>query len=353
MQNRKTIKKKVNDWLFDHEPLRKGLSIGGSLLVLAFSALVFAFGYKVFLNPAHIVHPIDPNVEPGYRLVSGGMSGISQTIIEAIYLIGRAVSGGDVAVNEDLIYSLIYFGLNIPVIVLAFFGIGKRFALYTLFNVALASLFTNLLGLEPFVGLLDAISEFANANGGMLARAIFAGVCTGVSSGIAYKVDASAGGIDVIAYYIALRKNVLVGKYSILINIGVVISFTFLAAANQNFSVKGIYQIALALYSFVYMLVTGLVVDLINKRNKKVQVEIVTDNPDLGKILIANIPHAATILNAKGAFSGKEHYIVQIVVSTYELKTTIDVIRDSDERAFIKVIDLHQVYGRFFLRPIR
>lgn len=354
MQNHKSFKQRTTDWLFDHEPVKNGLTLAWTLLVLTFSAFMFAFGYKAFLNPTSIVHPADPNIEPGFRIVSGGASGLSQTFIVAIYLIGKCFNGGTpIVINEDLIYSIIYFALNVPVILLAFFGIGKRFALCTLYNVGMATLFTNILSLDAFAPFLTAISQFTNQNGGMLARAIFAGVCTGISSGVAYKVDSSAGGIDVIAYYIALKKNVLVGKYSIAINIGIIVSFTILTAANENFGENGVFALAVALYSVVYMLVTGAIVDLINRRNKKCQIEVVTDNPELGKILIANIPHAATIIKGEGAFSGKEHYIVQIVISFYEVKKTVQIIRESDPRAFIKVMDLHQVYGRFFLMPIR
>ena len=354
MQNRKSFKRKINDWLFNHEPIKNGLSIGWTLIVLTFSAFMFAFGYKVFLNPSNIVHPSDPNVAEGFRLVSGGASGLSQTIIEAIYLIGKAINGGTpITISEDMIYSFIYFGLNVPVVLLAFFGIGKRFALFTLYDVAMATLFTNLLGLPAFDGFISTIANFSNENGGMLTRAIFAGVCTGISSGIAYKVDASAGGIDVVAYFIALKKNVLVGKYSIAINLVIIITFALLGAANNDFNEKGIIQIAVALFSFVYMLAAGLVIDLINKRNKKCQIEVVTDNPELGKILIANIPHSATIMTARGAYSDKNHFVVQVVISYYEVKKTLEVIRESDPHSFIKVIDLHQVYGRFFLNPIK
>ena len=348
MQNRRTLKKKYSDWMADHNRVKVSLDLTLVLIVLAFSAFIFAVGFKLFLNPSKIVS------EGGLRLVSGGASGIAQVILEIVYIIGKAVTGNpDLVLSDDLLYSVFYFALNVPVFLIAFFGIGKRFALLTIFNVALASVFTNLLGLPGLSEFMDTVSNFCNDNGGMVARALFAGVCTGVSSGLAFRVDASAGGIDVISYWISLKKNVLVGRYSILINILIVISFTLAASTNMNFDSRALEQIACALYSFLYMLTCGLVIDLINRRNKKVEVEVITDNADLGKILIANLPHAATISTAKGAYTDKEHFVVQMVISSYEVKQTIEVVRESDPKAFVKVIDLHQVYGRFFLPPIR
>ena len=348
MQNRRTLKKKYADWMAEHHRTKTTLKTAFALIVLAFSAFVFALGFKLFLNPSELV------ASGSLRLVSGGASGIAQVILEIVYLIAKAVTGDpNIKLSDDMLYSIFYFTLNVPVFFIAFFGIGKRFALFTLFNVALASLFTNLLGMPGVSEIMKVVSEFCNNNGGMVARALFAGVCTGISSGLAFRMDASAGGIDVISYFIALKKNVLVGRYSILINLLIIASFTVVASMNMNFDSRAVQQMACALYSILYMLTTGLVIDLINRRNKKVQVEVVTDNADLGKILIANLPHAATISTAKGAYTDKEHYVVQMVISSYEVKHTIEVVRESDPKAFVKVFDLHQVYGRFFLPPIR
>ena len=41
--------------------------------------------------------------------------------------------------------------------------------------------------------------EFAND---LLARALFAGICTGLSTTVAFKFDHSAGGIDVVSVYV-------------------------------------------------------------------------------------------------------------------------------------------------------
>ena len=101
------------------------------------------------------------------------------------------------------------------------------------------------------------------------------------------------------------------------------------------------------------MFVTVSVIDVINLRNKKVKVEVVSELPDLGKIIIANLPHGATLVKGQGAFTGNEKYIITIVVSSYEVKQAIRVIREADPKAFVSVIELNQVYGRFYLPPIR
>ena len=216
MAHKKTFRRKVSDYLYDHPYKKSAIQYSWLLLVTMFSAFLFAFGFRAFIAPT-----IAEN-----RLISGGVSGISQTIIAIVEL-----SSNDVISRNniyDIIYSGIYFTINIPIFVLAWRGIGKRFAIFTLINVGLASAFTSLLRFadEPF---FNVINNFISANGGLATRALLGGICTGVSSAIAYKVDASAGGMDVVAYYIALKKSRLVGRYSVYINIVTISIYTLIS----------------------------------------------------------------------------------------------------------------------------
>ena len=346
MNKNNRLKAKITNYLYDHEILKKILENSWAFLVCSISALIFAIGFRVFLVPAPLIET-DPSV---HRLVSGGISGLSQTVIAGIELIPNNFI--EAKNSYDIFYSILYFALNVPVIILAWVGIGKRFTIYTLINVAEVSLFTTLLRYADD-GFIKTMATFAQNNGGMLSRAVFAGVCTGLSSALCYKIDCSAGGIDIIAYYIALKKSTLVGKYGMAINSGIMFVFAILSATKAGWGTDSWTHFAAALYSLAYMFVVTVVVDAINLRNKKVEVEIVTDIPDLAQLLIANIPHGATVQTGVGAFTGDEKKIIKMVVSSYELNNTVRVIRESDPKAFIKVSELRQVYGRFFLPPIK
>lgn len=217
------------------------------------------------------------------------------------------------------------------------------------------SLFTNLLSIEWLeVNVIEPIAHYVEINGGLLARAIFAGVCTGLSSALTFKVDASSGGIDVVAYYIALKKSTLVGKYSAYINACILIVYSILAAINIGWANESAFDVvASALYSIVYLIVSMCVIDMINLRNKKMKVEVVTDNPGLVQVLMANIPHGATVIHGEGAFSGKQKTIIEMVISSYELSRTVKVIRETDPNTFVEVTELKQVYGHFYIKPIK
>ncbi len=341
MEKKNAIRRHVTDWLYDHQGCKLTIEYAWALILMTISAFALAVGFKLFLSPYGGSH----------KMVSGGVSGIAMTIIEVVELIrgGRLDTS-----SNDLIYGILYFAINVPIFFIAFFGIGKRFAILSLINVAEVSLFTNLLNLPSLSPTFEAIGLFCEENGGMLSRAIFAGVCTGISSGLAFKADASGGGIDVIAYFIALKKSVLVGKYSVALNCITLVLFTLFASMNYGIGSDGaVQQVGCVPYSLFYMIVVMLVIDLIHVRNKKVKVEVITDNPELGKILIANLPHAATELKGIGVYSGKPRSVFQMVISSFEVKNAVTIIRESDPSAFVQVIDLKQVYGRFFMRPIK
>ena len=344
MKRKLSYRERSEKWLRGHPYVSLVLDHGYTFLMSTISALCFAFGFVVFLDPTVQL----ATGETLHRIASGGMSGVSQVLTLAFELLFPSLE-----INESLAFSILYFVLNVPIIILAWFGIGKRFTVYTLINVASVSLFTSLLGMLPTDWLVSLITMM-NANGGMLGRALFAGVCTGLSTALAFKADLSPGGLDVIAYYIALRKSTLAGKYSMILNAVVALCFFLLTSAQANWVPDDVLNaFGSMFFTALYILVTKLVVDAINVRNRKYKIEVVTDIAGLSTVLIDSLPHAATVVTGKGAFSGKEKYIITMVVSSFEVKETVEVIRNNDPKSFVQVTPLLQVYGRFFVKPVK
>ena len=325
------------------------MDYGLAFLMSVFSAAIFVFGVNCFLDPAALGGPMADSV----TLVSGGSSGVAQ-----VFLLVLETFGVDIT-NRSLVFSIAYLTVNIPLIVLAFIGIGKRFAIFTLVNVGSAFIFSNVFHGDLFLHIALYVSEF----GGLLPRALFAGICTGISSAIAFKWETSAGGFDIVSYYVSLRKSTSVGKYGIMINSAIIGLFTILTAIKGGNGIilyaKGIplepWAVAVGSmwFSIVYLLTVMLVIDVINVRNKKVQITIFTSNKEMPKYLLATIPHGATIVKGTGAFSGEERLIIYMVVSSLEMKYTINMIRKFDQKSFINVTPLNQVYGHFYSRPVR
>ena len=327
------IRKKTSDFLFDHFVLNNILSHSKQLFCAIFAAALFAFGFCSFVTPA-----------PGntFTVVTGGVSGLSQNIA----LIIEMATGKPVGNNT--VQSISYFAINIPIFLFAFFMIGKRFSIYTLINVGASSLFIALFSMDGGIG--QAIASNSFISGSILSRVIFAGVCTGISSAIAFRGEISCGGIDVFTYYFALRKSTSVGKYGVVIN-GIIVSLYAILLMSHD-TANWDQGVVSLLYSVAYLLFVAIVIDAINLRNKKVQISLITKDKNLPHILIANFPHGATEVNARGVYSGGEEILVYMIVSSNEVRRVIDLSKKVDPHVFATVTPLAQVYGNFFIKPI-
>lgn len=329
MSNNRRIKK-IEDFLFDHFRLRAVFDHTFLLFISAFSAIIYAFGFSAFITPQG----------DHFTVITGGVSGIAQNITLALQMMG-------VTLPTNAFQSILYFALNVPISIFAFFKVGKKFTIYSLINVALSSVFIYLFS-NHFTAFTSPIASIVQNND--ISRVFFAGICTGLSSGIIFKFNISAGGIDTITYYFGLRKSTSIGKYSVLLNVGVISIYTLLLCI-YNPTDWAISLVAL-MYSFVYLFTVGLFIDILNIRNKKVQIQVITNNLDMSLILMNNFPHGATVSQGYGAFTHKEKQIIYMVISSSELKKVVNVVKKVDEHAFVSATSLIQVYGNFFIAPV-
>ena len=281
MKRNERFKRNVNNFLYDHFVLRRFLYESGGVLMAVLSAFIFAFGFCCFVTP-------NTDTDPAFRIVTGGVSGLSQNIAMIFQIAG-------VKITETTVQAIGYSCFNIPLVIFAFFAIGKRFAIQTAVNVGASSLFINFM---PMWGLSGQIANNPLiAEHGLVFRIIFAGACTGVASAIAFKAEISCGGIDIVTYYLSLRKSTSVGKYSVSINTMIISCYSVLMIVDDSSNWSS--AILSLFISVCYQFVVALVIDKINLRNKKLQIEIITNSENMAPVLVANFPHGATVVKVK------------------------------------------------------
>lgn len=353
----------IKDYLVDHPTLKKWLIYIGITLAELFSAFVFAFGFKCFINPPAqsvqiwynsqaegVTKITQADIASPVHLISGGASGISQDIIRFISIFINLEELGNGYDLESLLISILYFVVNIPLFLVSWFKISKRFTVFTFLNVVFTSLLINLLPNEWLASIVNLYSD-------VLARSIFGGLTTGISSGVAMAVGSSGGGTDIIAIYISEKKSTGAGKFSLYINSCIVILYVTFSIIGHKVSPDWNTQnsdslISTALYTIVYTFVSSMTIDVINQKNKKQEMQIFTSDEKLPMILVHAFPHSATTVESKGAFSGKKNYMIYMVISKSEQKKAVDILRKADPNAFYTIVDLNQVYGRFYIKPL-
>ena len=320
---KKTIKG-INEYLYEHRKFKFALQCIVTLIASFLSAFCFAYGFRSFIAP-----------DTSESLISGGVSGLAQVFVRMIEVLFN--QGHTLEPNlKNNLQSILYFAINIPLFILAFVKIGKKFAIFTLFNVIFVSLL--------IIVIPSSWTNIFLLNDDFIARAIFAGLLTGVSSAIAVKFGHSAGGIDILSIFITIKTHSSMGKYILGFNTIIIVSFTLL---NDIHSYAN-----MALYSIVYLFTSSRVIDALCLRNKKFQLQIITSKMDMEKILISNLPHSCTIVDAKGGYKGAPKKMIYLNVAANELKLAIKLTKEIDENAFVSVLNVYNLYGRFYIKPL-
>lgn len=339
----KRLKKKIEDYMFDHEGAKNTFEIIKTLLVCVISAAIYSFGYRCFML----------NTDPSLSLVGGGMSGFSQ-IVAKILEIFHVIDPENIALWQPIFNYL----LNIPIFIIGWKYVGKRFAIATLFTVGLTSFFTWIIP-DSFVKLFN-YETIVETN--LLARGLFSGICTGLAMVIAFKNGTSTGGFDVVSMAFANKKSTNIGKYLVAFNGVVLIGYALTSyiyfELNPEKLIRNGEQIqnpafVLFMFSAIYLFTNALMNDFMNSRFKKAQIQIITTNENIANILISQFPHGCTIVNAKGAFSKKDKFIIYMVVSSGEVNKVVSLVQRIDPKSFVNVTSLNQVYGRFFIEPFK
>lgn len=320
---------KFQNWLSNKPKLKNILENTLIFFVSAISSFLAAYVFRSFIVPGG-----DPIPTP---LITGGISGLSQItnrLFDVLNILNQ--------IENRSLQAIFYFLFNIPIFILAYTKIGKRFAIFSFINVITTSFFIEIIP-HDWTQLIT-ISE------DLLSRAIIAGFIQGFSSSLAYLMDISSGGMDVITVYFANVKSTSVGKYALAINGGIYFLFTLLYLLNTE-SMTG--ALNAVIFSVIYSFTTAQVIDAINIRNKKTQLQIVTSRVDLPKILMEKFFHGCTIVQAKGGYTNAVKYIVYMVVSSREVAKVVKHIRSIDSESFIDESPFHQVHGKFYIKPIK
>jgi uncharacterized membrane-anchored protein YitT (DUF2179 family) len=319
----------IQNWLSNKPHLKNTLENVAIFFVSAISSFLAAYVFRSFIVPGG-----DPLPTP---LITGGVSGLSQItnrLFDVLNLLNQ--------IENRSLQAIFYFIFNIPIFILAYTKIGKRFAIFSFINVITTSFFIEIIP-HDWTQLITISDD-------LLSRAIIAGFIQGISSSLAYLMDISSGGMDVITVYFANVKSTSVVKYAFAINGIIYLLFTILYLLNTD-SMTG--ALNAVIFSVIYSFTTSQVVDAINIRNKKTQLQIVTSRTDLPKILMEKFFHGCTVVQAKGGYTNSVKYIVYMVVSSREVANVVKHIRTVDPESFIDESPSHQVYGKFFIKPIK
>lgn len=223
-----------------------------------------------------------------------------------------------------------YMILNVPLIVVAWIFLDKKFVIYTLLFTVISS---------GFIILLAEINFYQyQAENERLLAAIFSGILLGVRTGIMIRIGSSTGGVDIIACIFHKKRAD--------INIERIISVICYAIILASFAVyKNLNSILL---SFVQMYVFEWGVNFIMKDSRDaVEFKIVTKNPDeLKSEILYELKHGATVLESKGMFTGDDSNMIISIVNQRQIPEFLKIIKKYPE-TFVYYTKVMSVRGNF------
>lgn len=222
------------------------------------------------------------------------------------------------------------FVVNILLLIIGWIVLGKSFAEKTAYSTILLSVILSLL--ERIYPMSHPLTNEP------LLELIFAILLPALGSAILFNIGASSGGTDVIAMILKKYTNVDIGK-------GLMISdLIFTLAGFLVFNVKT------GLYSLLGLIMRSALIDnFIESFNRSKYFHVVTSNATCICDFIQNdLQRGATIVNATGAFTGDDKYIILTVLSPSQAVKLRNFIKEQDPKAFLLVSNTSEIIGKGF-----
>lgn len=269
-----------------------------NIFLILTGCIIAAFGTSCFLLPN--------------KLSSGGFAGIA-TILYYFY-------------NINMSTTIII--INIPLIVLGYFKLGKSFVFRTIFAIFLYSI---------FIDLFTNLKAFTNDR---FLASIYGGIIIGLGLAIVFRTSTSTGGTDLIGYIIqAFNKNIKVGEVFGVVDTIIVLLNLILFK-----------EVEIGLYSFISIYLIGKMTDIVFEGiNFSKMIYIISDKyEEIENKIINDTNKGMTSLYAKGGFKKENKMIIMCVTKRNSIMKIKRLAHDIDKEAFIIITDVREVYGLGF-----
>ena len=269
------------------------------------AAVLYAVGLNLFVVPA--------------GLYSGGVMGFCQVFrtVLADYL--------NIEFHSFDIAGVIYYIINIPLFVVAFARLGRKFFVKTLVTVTSMTVFLSLIPVTQVVR-------------DTMASCMVGGIIAGCGIGVALRMGSCSGGMDVVALLPARwKRDFSVGKVGLMVNLLLYTICIFL------------FDMEIAVYSVIFAAVYSLAMDKVHTQNINVEANIITkaDTTELEQAVFEEIGRGITKWQAQGAYTHEQSHILYVTLSKYEVSSLKTVVHKYDPHAFIVVNEGVSVDGNF------
>lgn len=270
--------------------------------MILFGSVCYAIGFDLFL----MLHQVN----------AGGVSGASMLICAAL--------GWDGGVG------ILTLGINVPLFLLGYRYLGKRFFAGSIVGTIATSAF------------IELFARIPAPQTDIMLGVLYGGVLVGLGLGVVFYAGASTGGVDIIASLLRKKfRSISVGNLMLAVDSAVII-LTGVVYRDIN---KTLYS-ALTLF-----LCTTVLDAVIFGLNDSTVALIISDRyAAIAREIEDKLARGVTMLSGYGGYTGAEKMVLLVAVRKQQTTQLKMLVERTDPEAFLILQRSHQVLGNGFGR---
>lgn len=300
-------KGKIRELLKDYQRMKPLITIKEYIMII-----IATIPYAIAVNWILVPHTI----------VGGGLTGLC----EIIYF----------ATDAFVPIWLSSFVCNLALLVAAFFTVGWRYCVRTLWGVLWYTIWLKVIEIHAEPVISDPFMAV-----------ILGGLFMGCFLGVVFLNNGSTGGVDIVAMIVNKYKHLPMGRVLMACDIVIILCAYFLPEIKELPFGQGLEKI---LFGLCYTFMAGTAVDwVLNRTRQSVQFFIFSEKYDeIAEAIMTQVPRGVTLMEAQGGYSKEPIKVVTTIARQHESATIFRLVNAIDPNAFVSQSQVRGVFGQGF-----
>ena len=252
--------------------------------------------------------------------------------INYFFISNHLAEGGVAGICLILFYlftlpvGIMYFVINIPLLIMGWKLVGRDFLFKTLYGTSCLSF------------LITLTETWKGPSNDIMLGSIYGGVLIGIGLGLIFMVNGSTGGTDVVARILNRYFDIPLGRTMLILDV------VILGIAAIFFGKE------IVMYTLISMTIVSKAIDYFQDGYTKAKgITIISSKSEEIKERIMNeTGRGTTIIKGEGGFTGNEIDLLFCVVSKFEVTKVKTIVKETDSFAFLTISDVSEVLGEGF-----
>lgn len=274
-----------------------------------------------------------------YLLVGTSLAALGYALFQVPFtIVSGGISGIGIMINHYTGWpvGLMYWMMNVPMLVLGFFQLGRwRFVASTLVAATIFATLVDVLG----TFLPRVLAEFPVTHD-ILLTSLYAGIIGGIGAGLVYRAGSTFGGTAILGRVIQQRTGLPLSQIYAFTDGAIILTAGL------------IFGWEIAMYGFLVLFVNGLAADYTLEGPSSTRtVTIITNKPqEMSAALIAETQRGVSYWEVTGGYTGQKRYMVMCTIYRPQVNTVKHVAAQVEPEAFVTIGVSHQALGKGFKR---